>query len=82
MRHQLKHRKRPISGKHEVIKDRKSISLRSKIVGANEEFGPFEIDLIMGADQKGAILIIVEMKVKLLFIIKLKGKMQKNYPKS
>ncbi|MFB9121611.1 IS30 family transposase [Bergeyella porcorum] len=32
LRLQLKHRKRPISGKHEVIKNKKSIDLRPEIV--------------------------------------------------
>ncbi|CEN46448.1 transposase (fragment) [Capnocytophaga canis] len=56
LRHQLKHRKRPVSGKKEVIKNRKPIRLRPEIVLTNEEFGHFEVDLIVGAEHKGAIL--------------------------
>ncbi|WP_042006186.1 IS30 family transposase, partial [Capnocytophaga canis] len=35
LRHQLKHRKRPVSGKKEVIKNRKPIRLRPEIVLTN-----------------------------------------------
>lgn len=82
LRHQLKHRKRPVSGKHEVIKNKKSIDLRPEIVLSNEEFGHFEVDLIIGAEQKGAILTIVERKTKFLFMKKLKGKNAKELAKS
>jgi transposase, IS30 family len=40
----------------------------------NQEFGHYEIDLIIGAKGKGAILTIVERKTKFLFIEKLKSK--------
>lgn len=82
LRHQLKHRKRPVSGKHEVIKNKKSIETRPEIVLTNEEFGHFEIDLIIGAQAKGAILTIVERKTKFLFMEKLKGKNAKELAKS
>lgn len=82
LRHQLKHRKRSVSGKKETIKNRKSISLRPKIVETNEEFGHFEIDLIIGADHQGAILTIVERKTKLVFIKKLKSKNAKELAKT
>ena len=81
LRHKLKHRKRPVSGKHEVIKNRKSINLRPKIVETNEEFGHFEVDLIIGAEHKGAILTIVERKTKFLIMSKLSSKNAKNLSK-
>jgi len=62
LRHQLKHRKRPLSGKHEIIKNKKSIETRPEIVLTNQEFGHYEIDLIIGAEEKGAILTVVEKK--------------------
>jgi IS30 family transposase len=59
LRHQLKHRKRPVSGKHQVIKDKISIELRDDIINNKQRFGDWEIDLIIGKDGKGAILTIV-----------------------
>lgn len=47
-----------------MIKDRKSIELRPEVVLSNEEFGYFEVDLIIGAEHKRAILTIVERKTK------------------
>jgi IS30 family transposase len=82
LRHQLKHRKRPVSGKKEVIKNKKSIDNRPEIVLTNQEFGHYEIDLIIGAEGKGAILTIVERKTKFLFMEKLKGKNAKELAKS
>lgn len=82
LRHQLKHRKRPVSGKQEVIKNKKSIDNRPEIVLTNQEFGHFEIDLIIGAEGKGAILTVVERKTKFLFMEKLKGKNAKELAKS
>lgn len=60
LRHQLKHRKRPVSGKNNTIKGRVSIDDRSDIINNKERFGDWEIDLIIGKDQKGAIVTIVE----------------------
>jgi len=82
LRHQLKHRKRPLSGKHEIIKNKKSIETRPEIVLTNQEFGHYEIDLIIGAEEKGAILTVVEKKTKFLFMEKLKGKNAKDLAKS
>ncbi|MFB9121032.1 IS30 family transposase [Bergeyella porcorum] len=76
--HQLKHRKCPVSGKHEVIKNKKSIDLRPEIVLRNEEFGHFEVDLIVEAEHKEAILTIVERKIKFLIMSKLSSKNAKN----
>jgi transposase, IS30 family len=82
LRHQLKHRKRPVSGKKEVIKNKNSIDNRPEIVLTNQEFGHYEIDLIIGAEGKGAILTVVERKTKFLFMEKLKGKNAKDLAKS
>ncbi|WP_392419727.1 IS30 family transposase [Capnocytophaga canis] len=82
LRHKLKHRKRPVSGKKEVIKNRKPIRLRPEIVLTNEEFGHFEVDLIVGAEHKGAILTIVERKTKFLIMRKLSGKNAKSLAKA
>jgi len=60
LRHQLKHRKRPVSGKQNTIKDRLSIDFRSDQINNKERFGDWEIDLIIGKDGKGAIVTIVE----------------------
>lgn len=82
LRHQLKHRKRPVSGKKEVIKNKKSIDERPEILLTNEEFGHFEVDLIVGAEHKGAIVTVVERKTKFLFMKKLRGKNAKELSKS
>ena len=60
LRHKLKHRKRPISGSTTRIKDRISIDQRSEKANNREEFGHFEMDLVVGKDNKGAILTITE----------------------
>lgn len=60
LRHRLKHRKRPAGGKHQVIKDKVSIDQRPNVVNNKERFGDWEIDLIVGKDNKGAMLTIVE----------------------
>lgn len=65
-----------------MIKNRKSIELRPKIVETNEEFGHFEVDTIVGAGNKGAILTIVERKTKMLLMSKLKGKNAKEVAQS
>lgn len=74
LRYQLKYLKCSVSEKYEVIKNKKSIGLRPKIVLTNEEFGHWEIDLSIGAEHKGAILMLVERKTKFLQMVKLKGK--------
>lgn len=59
MRHKLKHRKRPV-GRHMPIKDRISIDQRPAIINDKQRFGDWEIDTIVGANGKQAILTIVE----------------------
>lgn len=71
LRHQLKHRKRPISGKQNSIKDRVSIDLRSDTINNRLRFGDWEIDLIIGKDRKGAIVTIVERTTAFFLMKKL-----------
>ncbi|MGB0880107.1 MAG: IS30 family transposase [Polaribacter sp.] len=71
LRHQLKHRKRPVSGKKITIKDKVSIELRSDVINNKERFGDWEIDLIVGKDNKGAIVTIVERKTAFFLMKKL-----------
>ncbi len=75
LRHKLKHRSRPVSGKHQVIKDRVSIDQRPPEVDSKECFGHWEMDLIVGKENKGAILTLVERKTGFFMMEKLaKGK--------
>lgn len=71
-RHKLKHRKRPVSGKQVNIKNKVSIELRDAIVDARERCGDWEMDTIIGENQKGAILTIVERKTGFLLMEKMK----------
>lgn len=72
LRHQLKHRKRPVSGKHQVIKNKVSIDDRPDVINNKERFGDWEIDLIVGKNNKGAMVTIVERTTAMLMIKKLK----------
>lgn len=69
-RHKLKHRKRPV-GKHLPIANRVSIDQRPQCVGNRERFGDWEMDTIIGANNKGAILTFTERLTNFLFIRKL-----------
>ena len=60
LRHKLKHRKRSVSNSTTRIKDRISIEQRPEKANNREEFGHFEMDLVIGKDGKGAILTITE----------------------
>jgi len=71
LRHRLKHRKRPVGGKHTIIKDRVSIDERSQVINNKERFGDWEIDTIIGKDGKGAIVTIVERTTAFLMMSKL-----------
>ena len=62
LRHKLKHRKRPINDGKVRIKDRIGIDQRPAEVNNREEFGHFEMDLVIGKDNKGAILTLTERK--------------------
>ena len=79
--HQLKHRKRPV-GKPVPIKNRVSIDQRPECINNKERFGDWEVDTIIGRQQKGAILTIVERTTGMLIIKKLpKGKQAKGLSK-
>lgn len=71
-RHRLKHRKRPVGGgKRVVIKDKVSIEQRPAIINERGRFGDWEIDTIVGPQNKGAIVTIVERQTGFLFMKKL-----------
>jgi IS30 family transposase len=59
-RHRLKHRKQPVTKDGSRIIDRISIEQRPEKVNNREEFGHFEMDLVIGKDHNGAILTITE----------------------
>lgn len=67
LRHKLKHRKRSVNGDKVRIKDRTSIEERPEKANNREEFGHFEMDLVVGKENKGAILTITERKTKQFF---------------
>lgn len=71
LRHRLKHRKRPIGGKHIPIRNRISIDDRPKVIDNKERFGDWEIDTIIGKERKGAIVTIVERTTSFLMMRKL-----------
>jgi len=71
MRHRLKHRKRPVSGKQVNIKNKVSIELRPTIVDTQERYGDWEIDTVIGENGKGAILTITERKTGFLLMEKM-----------
>lgn len=73
MRHRLKHRNRPVSGKREVIKNKVSIEARPDVINNKERFGDWEIDLIVGKNNKGAMVTIVERKTAMVMIRKLEN---------
>jgi IS30 family transposase len=64
LRHKLKHRKRPVNDSKVRIKDRVGIEQRSEKANNREEFGHFEMDLVIGKDNKGAILTLTERKTR------------------
>jgi IS30 family transposase len=69
-RHQLKHRKRPVSSQI-PIKNRISIDQRPKIVDTKERFGDWEIDTIVGENGKGAIVTMAERQSAFMMMEKL-----------
>ena len=77
-RHKLKHRKRPVGGKKIVIKEKVSIDDRPAVINDKLRFGDWEIDTIVGEENKGAIVTIVERQTGFLFMKKLpQGKVAK-----
>jgi IS30 family transposase len=82
-RHKLKHRKRPATGKQVNIKNKVSIELRPAIVDTQERCGDWEIDTIIGENQKGAILTITERKTGFLLMEKMEfGKQAESLAKA
>jgi IS30 family transposase len=80
-RHQLKHRKRPVGDKI-PIKNRVSIEQRPEIVDTKERLGDWEIDTIVGENNKGAIVTMVERKTAFMMMEKLEhGKNAENLTK-
>ena len=72
---QRKFRKKYGSGKQNYsVKNRTSIDLRPAVVNNKERFGDWEIDTIVGKNNKGAILTVVERKSSFLLMAKLNGK--------
>ena len=80
-RHRLKHRKRPVNKKIS-IKNRVYIDQRPAIVNTKERFGDWEIDTIVGEDNKRAIVTMVERKTAFMMMEKLQhGKNAKELSK-
>lgn len=71
LRHRLKHRKRPVGENKEIIKNKTSIEKRPDVINNKERFGDWEIDLIVGENNKGAILTAVERTTGFLLMKKL-----------
>jgi IS30 family transposase len=69
LRHKLKHRKQPVSKDKSRIIDRISIEQRPEKVNNREEFGHFEMDLIVGKDHQGVVLTLTE-RVSKFFMCK------------
>ncbi len=71
-----KYRKRYGSGKNKrgVIKDKVSIDERLDCINNKERVGDWEIDTIVGKDNKGAIVTIAERATAFVLIAKLNGK--------
>ena len=65
LRHKLKHRKRPVGEDKSKIKDKISIEQRPDKVNNREEFGHFEMDLVIGKEHKGVVLTITERVSKM-----------------
>ena len=82
-RHRLKHRKRPVGGKKVIIPDKVSIDERPAIINEKQRFGDWEIDTIVGQQNKGAILTVTERLTGFLLMKKLgKGKNAKDCAKT
>lgn len=66
-RHRLKHRKRPVGQDGSRIKDRISIDKRPEKVNNREEFGHFEMDLVVGKNHQGVVLTLTERVTRFFF---------------
>ena len=81
-RHQLKHRKRHIGKQKISIKNKVSIDERPDEVKENKTFGHWEMDTIVGMNNKGAILTLTERTTNFIIMKKLpKGKNAKELAK-
>jgi len=72
-RHKLKYRRRYITGQYDIIKNKLSIEQRPEIINNKERFGDWEIDTIVGENNKGAIVTIVERTTGFVLMKKLKS---------
>lgn len=72
LKHRLMHHKRPVSGKQMNIRNKTSIEERSEIINQRQRFGDFEIETIIGKDNKGAVVTLTERTTGFLNIEKLK----------
>ena len=81
-RHKLKHRKRPVGGERVIIRER--VSIHDRPPEANgERFGDWEMDTIIGKNEKGAILTLTERKTNFILMENLKsGKKAKELAKA
>jgi IS30 family transposase len=70
-RHRLEHRARPVGGKKVVIPGKVSIDQRPAVINEKRRFGDWEIDTIIGKENKGAILTLVERTTGFLMMKKL-----------
>ncbi len=68
LRHQLKHRKRPVGFVKSKIPNRVSIDERPEIINNRKEFGHWEADLIEGKNHSGFILTLTERISKQLLM--------------
>ena len=81
-RHKLKYRKRSPVSRQIHIKNRIGIDKRPEIVDTRQRFGDWEIDTIIGENNKGAIVTMVERKTAYMMMEKLeKGKNAKELAK-
>ena len=71
-RHRLKHRKRPVGGKKVIIPDKVMIDRRPDVINRKQRFGDWEIDTVVGPENKGAILTATERTTGFLLMRKLK----------
>lgn len=69
-RHKMKHRNRPVGEQRFSIPNRTSISERPKEADGTR-FGDFEMDTIVGKNNKGAIVTLIERSTNLLLMRKL-----------
>jgi IS30 family transposase len=69
-RHQMKHRARPVGERRFSIPNRTSISQRPKEADGTR-FGDFEMDTIVGKNNRGAIVTLTERSTNLLLMRKL-----------